>query len=905
MLTVIRKTGVFACFLILSLLLGPSSTTAAAEPRDDALKQHLIDFLGGGNQPGLASSSRALSPLRSYPVTATTAYLLLENDPALLRKLYPEISGMVMPLFAEANVVAGGLVKGMPGASQEPPEVLSPGFNALAALELYSLHLIAWKTGAYEDALEFLAWSNSLADLVTRSFYDPARACFFPIDGKGRLVTTYCGPGQLLPLVTDRSLGPAARARVAEEYRVRCANPPQVRQKSIKRADPWDNPLMQQTMLDILGGAIPPDGDLYQSLRASAGLAIPAAGQERSAWIEYWRDNRFVPGHLFPRWRSISSLVNLTLLFEREGLVQPKELAALRGAVDSLAAGLSSETMTLDAYKAFTGTVNRLLSRIARFSDLLDQPKERWRAFDNVKWLRLSPRIKRLVKDGLASSRSELSDAKVELSGRLERERGLVFRIALPERPIPAGRAVQFTVSLQALRDTLVASQLYLQIGGNRWKMMESAKVVTLTPGGPPLLYEGSMALPPTLEPGIVTLHPSIDFLHEGGRIEIDRVESIALTKQFDVTLELPEGRRIKSKSVPVEISISYRGDRDIQGTVEGTFLREFATSPPLPSRFLVSKDSARTDLRLTVGPKGVIAPGRYPFSLTVTLDATPVALFEETLVRPLRWLHLGTLMKSDEAVGNALTYQTDLLKAYATSDGRSLRWNEAPPGATDSEGFLWPQRLYGEHPGRCMLLYTIADAPERMKLVWKLATKNTVSLWVNSELLASGGDPQAGEITGPVELRKGTNSFLIAVCWDASPDRILFELSDENGLPPTGLGNELEAIVDGYERLAAAESEEKKKKEAPAEQTKDIVFRYTNRNATEVSVIGSFNNWEPGATPMRKEGKGEWTAHVHLRAGKYPYKFLVNKRQKIVDPANTALEPDGFGGNNSVLEVH
>jgi hypothetical protein len=550
------------------------------------------------------------------------------------------------------------------------------------------------------------------------------------------------------------------------------------------------------------------------------------------------------------------------------------------------------------------GVANRLLSNIARFAEFLDLPKERWRIYDDMKWRRLSPRTKRLVTEGLVSSRFELSDAKVELSKQLERACGTVFRIDLPERPIPAGRPVVFTVTLRTVRDTLVASQLYVQIGDNRWKMMESDRVVTLTSDGAPLTYEGTMALPPTLEPGIVTLRASIDFLHQGGRIEIDRVESIALTKEFDVGLVMPEGRRMKGKSLPITISIRYQGDRDIQGTVEGTFLRELATVPPLPSRFQISKDSEHTDLHLTVGPKGVIAPGRYPISLTVSLDGKPVALFEETLVHPFRWLHLGTLMSSDGALTNALVYQADLLKSYTTADGRSLRWNEVPSGATDSEGFLLPQRLYGALPDRCMLLYTIAFAPERMKLLWKLSTKNTASLWVNSELIASGGGAQGGETAGPIELRKGTNSILIAACWSASPDRILFELSDENGLPPTGLGNEIDAIVEGYERLAAAESEEKKKKAAPVEETKEIVLRYTNKTATEVCVIGSFNNWEPTATPMRREGKGEWMARLKLRAGRYAYKFLVNKRQKIVDPANPVMESDGFGGNNSVLEV-
>jgi hypothetical protein len=109
--------------------------------------------------------------------------------------------------------------------------------------------------------------------------------------------------------------------------------------------------------------------------------------------------------------------------------------------------------------------------------------------------------------------------------------------------------------------------------------------------------------------------------------------------------------------------------------------------------------------------------------------------------------------------------------------------------------------------------------------------------------------------------------------------------------------------IIDGYERLNVVQDSRKKEPRAP-EQLEDVVIKFSNAQASEVSIIGSFNNWEAGATPMKKEGKGAWTVTLHLRAGKYPYKFLVNRKQKIADPANAIAEPDGFGGSNSILEV-
>ena len=886
--------GIFAFFMLV-----PPTARSTAPQRGDALKQQLVRFLEDGGESTALSPGQPLHALRVYPVTATTAFLLLENDPLSLGRFYPDISRTVMQLFAEPNL-AGGFVRGMPGAPQGRGSILSPGFNALAALELYSLHLIAWKTGAYEDALEFLSWSRTHSDLVTRGFYDPERECFYPLDADGRFVTAY-HPGQLLPLVVDRNLGRFAHERIAARYLEDSALAPQ--RKAADVGDPWTNSSMRFMMLDLLSAALPDDGALFASLRASAAAGLSAAGTGQALWTDYWRENRTVASRLFPRWMTISPLVNLTLLFERDALVQPKELAGLRSGIDSLAAALSGETMNLESYKDAIGAANRMLARFSRFSRLLDAPTESWRVIDGTKWRRLSPRVKRLIMETLAGAPADLAAAKADLSTRLERECGIAFKLGLPEKSVPRGSAVEFSASLRALRDTLAASRFYLQIGDQRWQMMESSRGVTLAPNGEPFVYKGKISLPPTDEPGIVTLNASIDFLHEGRMVEIRSIESIAVTKEFDAVLDMPDGRRIGRKPLRLALALRYKTDRDLQGTVDGSILREFSTTPVLPARFLALADAERTDLAIAISPKGLISPGRYPFSLTVTLDGKPVALFKETLVRPFNWLHIGPLAKADEPLRNAVSFQSDLFKSYTASDGRELRWSEVPPDAIDSEGLLQPRRLYGKTPRGCALFYTVVDAPARLKLAWRLVTKNASSLWINGEPVVPAADARIEGTGGPIELRKGPNSILVAVCWDDAPDGISFELGDDNGLPPSGLINELDDIIDGYERLNVVQNYGKKEPPAP-EQLNDVVIKYANLRASEVSIIGSFNNWEAGATPMKKEGKGAWTVTLHLRAGRYPYKFLVNRNQKMSDPANAVTEPDGFGGSNSILEV-
>jgi hypothetical protein len=885
------------------LAIAPTAAGSAVPQRGEALKEHLLLYLETGSRSPELSPGRPLHALGAYPVTATTAFLLLENDPLTLKRYYPDISRTVLELFDDRNL-AGGLVRGMPGVQRESGSILSPGFNSLAALELYSLHLIAWKAGAYEDALECLAWSRSLSDLVTHGFYDPERECFYPISPDGRFVAAY-RPGQLLPLVLDRALGRFVHARIAASYLRQSGMSlrPDPLRRTAEAGDPWADPSMRFMMLDLLSVAVPEDGALFASLRASAAAEAPPEGSGQALWTDFWRANRSVPNRLFPPWVTISAPVNLTLLLEREALAEPKEIAGMRSGLDSLAAALSAETMTLESYTDALSIANGLLSRFQRFSQLLDSPTESWRVIDGAKWRRISPRAKRLMREALAAVPDDLAASKAALSRRLERECGIAFRLGVPERPIPRGSAVEFSASLRTLRDTLTVSRPYLRIGDRRWKLTEGTDDIVLAPNGEPFVYAGKMSLPPSTEPGIVTLNASLDFVHKGRMVEIRSNESVAVIKEFDAALTLPDGRKIARKPVRVAITLVCRSGRELQGTVDGTVLRELKTTPPLPARFLVRADSARTDLDIAIAPKGSISPGRYPFALTVTVDGTPIAIFKESLVHPFNWLHLGTFPSADEPLRKAVSFQSDIFKTYQSSDGRALRWSEVPPGALDDEGSIQPRRLYGGQAGRCALFYTVVESPARLKLTWRLSTEDAFSLWINGEPLMPGADPRLKGTGGTAELRKGPNSILIAACWNDAPAGISFELADENGLPVSGLGNDLGAIIDGYERLNVVRDSAKKELPAP-EQLKDVVVNYVNPRATEVSIIGSFNNWEAGATPLKKAGKGAWTVTLHLRAGTYPYKFLVNRKQKIADPANEAVEPDGFGGNNSILEV-
>ena len=48
------------------------------------------------------------------------------------------------------------------------------------------------------------------------------------------------------------------------------------------------------------------------------------------------------------------------------------------------------------------------------------------------------------------------------------------------------------------------------------------------------------------------------------------------------------------------------------------------------------------------------------------------------------------------------------------------------------------------------------------------------------------------------------------------------------------------------------------------------------------VFLVGTFNGWNPQATPMARKDNGEWTTVLELPPGNYHYRFLVVYRGQM-----------------------
>ena len=81
------------------------------------------------------------------------------------------------------------------------------------------------------------------------------------------------------------------------------------------------------------------------------------------------------------------------------------------------------------------------------------------------------------------------------------------------------------------------------------------------------------------------------------------------------------------------------------------------------------------------------------------------------------------------------------------------------------------------------------------------------------------------------------------------------------------------------------------------------VRFIYTNAQATEVCLAGSFNQWSPGGHCMARTGE-TWALDVLLSRGRHEYVFVIDGHTWQPDPGAVLSEDTGFGTKNSILIV-
>jgi serine protease AprX len=91
----------------------------------------------------------------------------------------------------------------------------------------------------------------------------------------------------------------------------------------------------------------------------------------------------------------------------------------------------------------------------------------------------------------------------------------------------------------------------------------------------------------------------------------------------------------------------------------------------------------------------------------------------------------------------------------------------------------------------------------------------------------------------------------------------------------------------------------------APLVSEGSATFLLHDHDAGKVEVLGSWNGWQSPGRPATEVEPGLWEARLApVDGGRHAYKFLLDGRRWLTDPANPARVADGLGGWNSLLEI-
>jgi hypothetical protein len=83
------------------------------------------------------------------------------------------------------------------------------------------------------------------------------------------------------------------------------------------------------------------------------------------------------------------------------------------------------------------------------------------------------------------------------------------------------------------------------------------------------------------------------------------------------------------------------------------------------------------------------------------------------------------------------------------------------------------------------------------------------------------------------------------------------------------------------------------------------VLFSFYHPQARSVSLIGSFNQWNPEGFEMQPQpGSHRWLLELRLPPGRHTYAFLIDGSAAVADPDCTFSESDGFGNKNSILFI-
>jgi 1,4-alpha-glucan branching enzyme len=76
-------------------------------------------------------------------------------------------------------------------------------------------------------------------------------------------------------------------------------------------------------------------------------------------------------------------------------------------------------------------------------------------------------------------------------------------------------------------------------------------------------------------------------------------------------------------------------------------------------------------------------------------------------------------------------------------------------------------------------------------------------------------------------------------------------------------------------------------------------------KSASSILLVGNFNNWQLGETPLKMAKTGVWSVSLDLETGKeYQFRYLIDGTIWENEPEADKHVPSGLGSENSVIAL-
>jgi 1,4-alpha-glucan branching enzyme len=76
-------------------------------------------------------------------------------------------------------------------------------------------------------------------------------------------------------------------------------------------------------------------------------------------------------------------------------------------------------------------------------------------------------------------------------------------------------------------------------------------------------------------------------------------------------------------------------------------------------------------------------------------------------------------------------------------------------------------------------------------------------------------------------------------------------------------------------------------------------------KSVSSILLVGDFNHWQVGETPLKKNKTGTWSVTLDIPTGKScQFRYLIDGTTWENDPEADRYTPSGLGSENSVLDL-